>query len=733
MELLQVLKWIAMCFMVSCFMRPFLHYKNLKLFDAGFSLSLGLGTALSFFTAWLLATITPLKFDSCTSYFALILLALAACIFKRIISGRKNNSDPSFFAPQTSESIRHFVIGFLLFAILFLIAVWVKGFNPAITNDTEKFMDFGFVQTIYRQKSAIPEDLWFSGETLNYYYLGHAACVFLCRLSFVTPEYGYNLMLCSIFAMSFTMILSAVSSFLASGYLTAKSHAVIGGTVAASLACFGANGHYLVFGVIAPILEKITNRPFRYNDYGYFCPDSTVYIGTYPETLDKGKTEFLSYTLTLGDLHAHAINIIFVIPLIAMLFDLALDMKNEDIQDENVLDSLSKINDPGYLIKKAILSVFSDYRIIVIGILLGLFRGTNYWDFPIYFVISGAVILFTDLKREGMRAGTILKVLLKGAFILAIGTLCILPFSLHFEKMASQICFANNHSPFYKIVIIWGIPFIISILFLLYTGVHRKDKNQNENKITKVMLSNLAMTAIILCAAGLVLVPEIIYVKDIYGEKFARFNTMFKLTYQAFVLFSMSMGIAAGVWLNRRKKALALITIVISAILSTYIFVAIKQLIGNVFNPVERIGISAFDPLYDDESLLAETSAIYIINSDPSENIHIMEKYGHSYSPECRISVFTGACTVAGWEVHEWMWRNNWDIVAQREGEIGYFYMSGDQGYCKDIIDKYDLDYIFVGPAEWGEYAVNTDGFSEYCEKIPVSEDPTLALYKVLK
>lgn len=45
-----------------------------------------------------------------------------------------------------------------------------------------------------------------------------------------------------------------------------------------------------------------------------------------------------------------------------------------------------------------------------------------------------------------------------------------------------------------------------------------------------------------LCAIGLILIPEIVYVRDIYENGNARANTMFKLTYQAYILFGMTMG-----------------------------------------------------------------------------------------------------------------------------------------------------------------------------------------------
>lgn len=42
--------------------------------------------------------------------------------------------------------------------------------------------------------------------------------------------------------------------------------------------------------------------------------------------------------------------------------------------------------------------------------------------------------------------------------------------------------------------------------------------------------------------SGLIAIPEFVYVRDIYENGNARANTMFKLTYQAYMLFGMTMG-----------------------------------------------------------------------------------------------------------------------------------------------------------------------------------------------
>ncbi len=249
----------------------------------------------------------------------------------------------------------------------------------------------------------------------------------------------------------------------------------------------------------------------------------------------------------------------------------------------------------------------------------------------------------------------------------------------------------------------------------------------------KLSAPGLAVIAIVRCAIGLVIVPEVIYVKDIYGEEYARFNTMFKLTYQAFILLGICIGIAAGFWRKTGKRIVVLAITAITVLLASYSCVAVKQQMGNIFKWENRSGCSALKPLYEDTELLPEASAVHILGEDNRNNLHIIEGFGESYSPDCKLSVFSGACTIVGWNVHEWMWHDNWDIVSERDGEVFNFYTMGDSEYCREIINKYHVDYIFVGPREYEKYVVMTEGFEEFCEKIPVSEDLQYALYKVIR
>ncbi|MBO4902021.1 MAG: hypothetical protein J5518_04450 [Lachnospiraceae bacterium] len=807
-ELVNILKWLMLLFVVSFFMRPYLRVRKLKLPDSGFALSLGLGTALSFYLAWILSAIGLYPFDEhcLITFVCLALLPMGVLLIgvllptlktgrgqglagARAESRKRKASDghawtDAFTAYLADFEWKRFLIGFALFAVLFVVIVWIRGFKSDLNCQTEQYMDFGFVNAIYRQRCAVPEDIWFGGKQLNYYYLGQACTVYLCRLSGVTPAYGYTFMLATIFAAVACMILSLVYAILCrilpenrsgntdetvdenkkdngnvNGNVNGNDNgnrkricipALCGGVTALLMSCFAGNGHYLYYGIIIPILEKITGKSLSYRPEGYFFPDSTVYIGYYPETDDRGKNEFLSYSVILGDLHAHMINLLFVVPLLALAIDYALD-------DE----------------KQRFLKRLFDVRLVLVSILLSLYMGCNYWDLPIYFVICGALVLFHDLavyatarssrsgkgshwvagkkdahtnsaagKKDAHTNSTagkkdahttsaagwksvflmIGEVLLKGAWMFGFAKLLAIPFETGFVKMMSGIRICQNHSPLYKFLLLWGIPYLIAgvlLIKVLTNLVNQKKK-----------LAALMLLVLILCAAGLTLMPEVIYVQDIYGETYARFNTMFKLTYQAFLLFGIVTGLAAGIFLADGKKKIAIPVMCLVLLLSGFFVTGVHQFMGNVLDAGEREGADVCDFLLKDPELYAEMNAIHLINSDPREKVRILEVGGDSYSPDNKVSVFTGACTYVGWSVHEWMWRGDWDSVGMRGGEVRFFYEAGDENYCKNFLAENGIDYVFAGPREYTKYAVYEAGFAPLCEEVFRSEEG-YCLYRV--
>jgi len=64
-------------------------------------------------------------------------------------------------------------------------------------------MDYGFINSILRSPTMPPKDMWFAGQSINYYYFGHFITALLTKLSGINSTITYNLMVSSIFAFSF--------------------------------------------------------------------------------------------------------------------------------------------------------------------------------------------------------------------------------------------------------------------------------------------------------------------------------------------------------------------------------------------------------------------------------------------------------------------------------------------------------------------------------------------------
>ena len=97
----------------------------------------------------------------------------------------------------------------------------------------------------------------------------------------------------------------------------------------------------------------------------------------------------------------------------------------------------------------------------------------------------------------------------------------------------------------YQLLILWGLPVLLTVLLIL-SVITEKMKGLKHKSLYRLLeaitVPDLFAVIMGLCAIGLVLIPELVYVRDIYENGNARANTMFKLTYQAYILFGMTMG-----------------------------------------------------------------------------------------------------------------------------------------------------------------------------------------------
>lgn len=108
----------------------------------------------------------------------------------------------------------------------------------------------------------------------------------------------------------------------------------------------------------------------------------------------------------------------------------------------------------------------------------------------------------------------------------------------------------------------------------------------------------------------------------------------------------------------------------------------------------------------------------------------MLEAQGDSYTDYERLSVNTGLPTVIGWTVHEWFWRNDYNIVALRIADVRTIYETSNLSLTKNLLKKYNVSYVFIGGLEKQKYInLNEDKFKKLGKV--VFESGTSRLYKI--
>jgi YYY domain-containing protein len=691
--------------------------------DNGYLFAKTIGIALSGYLMWLLSSMKLLKFNTVSC----ILVILIGILFNAILLVRmKTEHKKTMF---TAQKLTSMISEELLFLIIFLIWTYIRGFKPEAYG-TEKFMDYGFMTIMMRGDYMPPKDLWFAGSTINYYYVGQYMAAFMTKLSVVKVNAGYNLMLMTLasfgFVLPYSLVYNVTKNFFIEQDIRHRKSPVFAGLLSGAGVSLAGNMHFTLFYWFVPIIKTILGVK---SEDKYWFPNSTRFIGYNPDTKDKTIHEFPSYSFVLGDLHAHAINIIFVLTVLGILFGWLLYRKKS-------MDNLRQKESAGI---SGLLRNIMNPHILLIGFFIGLFHTTNFWDFPIYYVVSGAVILFFNLvayrdykiraevDRYRLLKNPYVVTAIQGITVLIISEVTALPFTLTFDQISTQINLAMNHTPVYQLIILWGLPvtLIVGLVVDLISNYKQKINKPEEEKKGSIVyykggrpgsfidflgslnISELFIVILGLCGIGLILIPEIIYIKDIYSGDFKRANTMFKLTYQAFILFGVSSGFIFLKFIKARRfkwqLKFAIITLILFLSSFWYTKVSVGAWYGNVFNPEKYKGLDA--AAYLQEKMPDDYLGIQWLNQNIKGTPVILEANGDSYSDYERVSVATGLPTVLGWYVHEWLWRGSTEVINKRAEDIKTIYTSTDADQVRSLLDEYKIEYIYVGKLERDKYS----------------------------
>ncbi len=359
---------------------------------------------------------------------------------------------------------------------------------------------------------------------------------------------------------------------------------------------------------------------------------------------------------------------------------------------------------------------------------------TNAFDGPIYILLS-LVVFFLVYGKS-------VKFVLYSVLMIVSFVVFSYPFSAHFAPFVSGIgvnCSPDflvklvkvgpfmfekgkcQVSPFWMLFVLWGFFWIN---FAIMMGIYLKRKSANDQTVVDQFILMLFFFG-----TYLIIVPEFFYIKDIYPDHF-RANTMFKLGYQAFMIMSLS---SAYVMYRVRtlktpfKYVLKLILIGPVFLVLIYSFYSFPSYYGNLKKPVELDG-----SVWIKDSYPESKEIIDYMNSSIIGQPTILEAQGDSYTDYELISAYTGLPTVAGWWVHEWLWRGNADVVGNRIPDIQNIYESDDLDLTRSLLKKYNVKYVVITSQERTKYPkIKTEKFAELGTKIFESSNKFGALYKL--
>src|SRR3989338_5498120 len=389
--------------------------------DRGYAMAKILGFLVPAYAVWLLASVRIAPFTLTT-----ILIVLVLWGFINIKISNFEFRISNFFSREGNNSPWKIILfEELIFLSGFLFWSYVRGHEPSI-HGLEKFMDFGFINSILNTKYFPPPDMWLApakaeaveglvdytgGFYINYYYFGHYIGAFLTKLSSIASALTYNLILSSIFAWTFVCSFSIVAALVsrikpAVSLFMLMLTSFLGGylvTMAGNLHTI----YLLTKGYPnddpVPFWHIWDLRPLLVTgNYNYWYPNATRFI---PNTIN----EFPSYSWVVADLHGHVFDIPFVLLTIGVLLSIFLKF---EIQSDNRRTKLQIINSKqkkyvfGFLNLGFIWSRltrwstgFRIWDLLFLGFLCAVMYMTNAWDGLIYLALSGLLIFIMNLKK----------------------------------------------------------------------------------------------------------------------------------------------------------------------------------------------------------------------------------------------------------------------------------------------------------------------------------------------
>ncbi len=746
--------WLA-AVLVAVAALPFAFRLFRRFPDSGAGLSFPLGLLFLGYGYFMLRVFRILPFGRGGYLLALALLVLLAVG----VAGR----DPRFLS-TLARTGRPLVAIVALFSACFFGYVWFRSYHPDISG-TEQPMDLMYLNATIDSPTYPPQDPWMAGRRLSYYYFGYLQVGALTSISAVPASEGYNLGLAYTVAASATAIASLVLA-LARWVLGAKARAwaaraallsivllLVAGSLSGVFELAAAHGSYNAALFKAFGLESLALVPRTHSwyptEFWFWWRGSRVIPGTI--------TEFPFFSFLLGDLHPHVMSI----PLVGLSVGLA----------------ASTWRGRSFLDFRAHRRPFIGLATVVV---IGGLAFENAWDILTFStVLVGAVLLRNWRVVPGRRAA------LAGArYLLPVFGLAVIAYAPWYVDFRSQ---AGGLYPYIgagtrpaQAFLQFGLPLFAGLLaaVVAWHGSARGETVRvapwTAGVVTAPFLAWLMLSAVrgdlgvaldargsggwltlviygagvwalftaamvrrreaIGMVAGLAAIgafllygSELFFIRDVFFTAEPRFNTVFKLSYQAWLLLAVSGGIglaliARALWTDGSRRGLLFAP-------------AGLMVLGGLVYPATALpnrtdGFSHSQNTVDGFAFVARNDPDeYALTRWVEDNVPAGERIieasgrawrrdasgklaifdgGSDYTDASRISARTGQPTLVGWFFHEIQWRGdtpaNRAELTRRQDILDNAYLSTTPDGVLKAMEDAGARYLVFGRVEQSRY-----------------------------
>ena len=747
--------------------------------DRGLFVSKIIGLVFISSFVWLLTLFTPIPNLGYVWRISFLIFVIVAIL--KLLNKEFRREIINFIISKKTQIL---LFEFIFLSVFFFFVLLRMYDNNAV--GTERPMDSMILNSVFNSYYNPPNDLWMSGNKISYYYFGYWIFAGFYSIIFFDTNNLYNLSFGLIPALSSAAALSFISNFL---YITKNNQLkfikpIFLSIITPFFLVFSSNfyGFVLFLDYIKIFPLSILNwlhgdKHVTIQNYEYFIPQdfwwwwkSSRIINSYKnnESLDFTINEFPFFSFLLGDFHPHMISIPFFITTLILFTSyfvgskyIYLSHKRPKISYLFTLLLILFIGSTGFInmwnlsffvlftfiliyfyfyinkfqIKIIITSKF--IREILLVWIIGILVFGNF-----YFITSDSNISYPFISFNYITTRPIHLIYVWIIPFSIIIPLLYFMFHENFYTKSKLSLFKTKSnllfiSLFIVTSIIWAIVnmviseqslaqlllsliffyiFYLPLFFLIYHLITKTIKN---NDVLKLSYYLLLFTAFIL-----LYLSELFYVKDIFGN---RMNTIFKFHYQVWIVFSITSGISLKFLLEYNLRNITRIILSISFLIlatSNIYFVTASYLTKIKESSNLNPNLSSINQLENDTN---KYELIKYLRLNSNHNDVIIETKGKSYTNDSQISSESRIPTILGWVGHQLQWRSNHSDIYNREEDIDTFYISNDSQEIINIINKYSITMIILGPNEIEKYNINSlNKFLNISEIIYKNNDYTL-------